>query len=103
MKRIETPLSGTVASRLIRTASRSGSATSPPAELLLVALDDVLSAHVCRVRIATRLTKRTALAEQVPALVERDLDRLEPATVLIRRGAGGLALPQVVLFSNELL
>jgi hypothetical protein len=71
--------------------------------LLLVTFDDVLSAHVGRLGIAAGLAKRTALAEEVPALIERDLERLEPPTVVVGRRPGRLALPEVVLLLDELL
>ena len=44
--------------------------------LLLVALDDLGVANLRRVGILPGLAQRAALAQEVPALVERDLDRL---------------------------
>ena len=75
----------------------------PVRSLLLVALDDLGPSRLSVVRITTRLTERASLAQQVPALVERDLDLLEALSVAIARGAVRLALPQRVLFLDELL
>lgn len=47
-----------------------------------VTLDLTFGAHLRAVGIATAGTQRTALAEQVPALVELDLDRLQPGVFL---------------------
>src|SRR5690348_4397916 len=51
--------------------------------LLLVALDGLRAAHLRCVRFLPGLAERTALPEQVPALVEAHLDLLEPV-VLVR-------------------
>ena len=51
--------------------------------LLLVPLDDLRVAHVSRIGIVARIAKRAPLPEEVPALVEADLDRFEPV-VLVR-------------------
>src|SRR5262245_10439016 len=72
-------------------ASRSSADASPssvPASLtpgiladqrlLLVTLDDLGVAHVGRFGVLARFAERSPLSEQVPALVEADLDRLEP-------------------------
>ena len=73
------------------------------ARLLQVALD-----HLGRLRL--RLVVRQARgaqgappAQEVPALVERDLHALEPGPVGIGRLAGGLALPELVLLRHQLL
>jgi hypothetical protein len=71
--------------------------------LLLVALDDLGPSRLSVVRITTRLAERPSLAQEVPALVERDLDLLEALAVAIARGSVRLALPQRVLFVDELL
>src|SRR6266508_1481155 len=47
--------------------------------LLLVALDDLRVADTRGAGVVPGLAERTALAEQIPALVEADLDRFEPA------------------------
>ena len=44
-----------------------------------------------------------ALAQQVPAAVERDLDLLQPGVVAGLELAVALALEQVLLFGNELV
>jgi len=50
-----------------------------------------------------RLAQRTPLAQEVPALVEGDLDRLEPAAVAIGGDPVGLAPPELVLLRDQLL
>ena len=45
-------------------------------------LDDLVGAHVRFVGIASGVAASAALAEQVPALVEGDLDRLQPLQLL---------------------
>src|SRR4029453_15924562 len=47
--------------------------------------------------------QRAALAQQIPALVERDLQLVEPAAVGVGGGAGRLPLPELVLLGDELL
>ena len=49
------------------------------------ALDDVRSAHVGVVGVASLLAKSASLAKQVPGLIQRDLERLVQLTVLVRR------------------
>src|SRR5439155_1159639 len=71
--------------------------------LLLVALDDLGIANVRRVRILARLAERTPLPEQVPTLIEADLDRLQPVVLLLVQPAAGAALVELVLFGDQLL
>src|ERR671932_2314137 len=71
--------------------------------LLLVALHDLGIADVRRARVEARLAERAALAEQVPALVEADLDRLEPAVLGLAQAAFRAALVELVLLGYELL
>ena len=56
-----------------------------------------------RARVAARFTQRAPLAEQVPALVERDLQLLEAPPVVVARVARPLPLPELVLLRDELL
>jgi hypothetical protein len=55
------------------------------------------------VGIEVRFAQRAPLAQKVPALVERDLDLLQPLPVGLAGVPRGLALPQLVLLSDELL
>src|SRR6266851_7545123 len=71
--------------------------------LLLVALDDLRRAHRRRLRVVARLPQRAPLAQQVPALVERDLHALEAPAVLVGRRTCCLPLAQLVLLGDELL
>jgi hypothetical protein len=71
--------------------------------LLLVALDDLRLAWAGGLRVGPCLAKRSALTQEVPALVERHLDRLEATAILVRGDASSLALPELVLFCDELL
>jgi hypothetical protein len=70
---------------------------------LLVALDDLGIAHVGRLGVVPGLPERPALAEQVPALVETDLDRLEPAVLALVQAPAGTAFIELLLLGNELL
>src|SRR5438874_7419105 len=96
-------------------AGRLGSSKSSPASRrarrlsasshrsLLVALDHVRVADTSGVRIATSLLQRPALAEQIPALVETDLDRVEPAVVALAQASLGAATVQLLLLADQLL
>jgi hypothetical protein len=43
------------------------------------------------------------LPKQIPALIERDLDRLEPAVLTLIQAAFAAAVVELVLFGHELL
>src|SRR5712691_7796537 len=58
--------------------------------LLLVALDDVGPSRVGVARIAPGITQRPPLAQEVPVLVESDLQLLQALTVGIAGVARGL-------------
>jgi len=59
---------------------------------------------VRRARVAARFTQRAPLAEQVPALVEPDADRLQPPMLFVAQPAVALSsLEELVLLSDELL
>jgi hypothetical protein len=73
------------------------------ARLLLVALDDLRIANLGRAWVPACLAERPPLAEEIPALVEPDLDRLEPAVLVIAQVALCSAVVELVLFRNELL
>ena len=49
--------------------------------LLLIILDDLRRAHFRVVRVKPDVAKSTSLAQEVPALIEFDLDLLEPLTI----------------------
>jgi hypothetical protein len=49
--------------------------------------------------IVAELTQRAALAQEIPALVQLHLDRLEPCVVAIRKGLSSMEL---VLFLDEI-
>src|SRR5438067_1141063 len=69
--------------------------------LLLVALDDVRRARRGGVRVEARLAERLALAQEVPTLVERDLQLLQALPVALAGRSLALALPQIVLLGDE--
>src|SRR5262245_33102281 len=71
----------------------------PP--LLLVSLDDLGRPDGRRVGVEPGVAQSAPLAEQVPALVERDLQLLESTPLGLTRAAGGFALPQLVLLRDE--
>ena len=53
--------------------------------------------------VETCLPERASLAQEVPALVERDLELLQLPTIGVVGRPGGLALPERVLLRDELL
>jgi hypothetical protein len=66
--------------------------------LLLVSLDDRRRTHLGLVRILAKLAPCVPLAQKIPALIELDLDLLEPHLIVIRQ----LALPvQVLLLMHK--
>src|SRR5205085_697700 len=71
--------------------------------LLLVALDNLGRPDVGRIRVQVRVAQRAALAQQVPALVERHLQLLQAMPVGRVRVPGRLALPELVLLRDEIL
>jgi len=52
-----------------------------PQSLLLIILDDLRRANFRFVRVKPDVAKGTALAQEVPALIQFDLDFLEPLTI----------------------
>src|SRR6266542_6892068 len=71
--------------------------------LLLVALDDLRRPFAGRIGVEIRVAQRTPLAQQVPVLVERDLQLLQAPPVGVGGVACGFQLPQLVLLGDELL
>lgn len=53
----------------------------PPQSLLLIILDDLRRANFRFVRIKPDVAKGTSLAQEVPALIQFDLDLHEPITI----------------------
>src|SRR6266480_4294192 len=70
---------------------------------LLVALYDLGIADPGLAHVGTGLAERTALSEQIPALIETHLDRFEPAVLGLVQPALGSALIEIVLFRDHLL
>src|SRR5262245_24871299 len=68
-----------------------------------VAFDRLLVAQLRALGILAELAPRAALAQQVPALVERHLDALQPLAVRIGRLASCLALEERVLLARQLI
>src|SRR5579864_8147590 len=86
------------------TPSRSSAAASGSSpELLLVVLDGPGAARRGGVRVHPELLERAALPQQVPALVEADLELGEPLLVGVGRVPLRLGVPQRVLLVDELL
>jgi hypothetical protein len=71
--------------------------------LLLVAFDDLRVADTRRICVVAGLAERTTLAEQIPGLVETDLDRFEPAMLVLVQATLGSSFVQFLFFGNELL
>src|SRR6266540_3079105 len=95
----------TGAPRRARTACRPPNPppTTTTRWLLLVALDHLGPPDVGRVRVAVRVAQRASLAQQVPALIERDLQLLQTLAVALAGVAARLSRPQLVLLRDELL
>jgi hypothetical protein len=53
--------------------------------------------------VVASLAEGTPLAEQIPALVEADLDRFEPALLALAQATFPSAFVQLLFFGNELL
>ena len=73
-------------------------AFADPDVLLLVALDDRRRTNLRVVRILAELTTCPPLPEQIPALIELDLNRLKPNLVVIRQR---IVAVQTLLLMNE--
>jgi hypothetical protein len=73
------------APRTAPAAVHDSAATSAMA-LLFVAFDDPRRSDLCVVRILAELSARAPLSKQVPALVQPDLNLLEPGLILIGQG-----------------
>src|SRR4029079_14039743 len=69
---------------------------------LLVALDDAFRTHGGLVRVLPRFATRPSLAQQIPALVKRNLDRPKLGNVFIRRRRARMGALQRVLIFDEL-
>jgi hypothetical protein len=70
---------------------------------LLIPLDDVGWSNIGRIRVTASFPQRTSLPEQVPGLVERDLEPLQAVSVVIGRVPRRLSFPELVLLGDELL
>jgi hypothetical protein len=81
---------------------RSGRLSSIDDEesLLLIIFDDFRRANFRFVRIKPEVAKGTSLAQEVPALVQLDLDFLEPTTIGLRESP--LQVQSVFLFDKVL-
>src|ERR1700737_2900647 len=66
--------------------------------LLLVSLDDGGRAHLGLIRILAELAPRVSLPQQIPTLIEFDLDGFQPYLIVI----GQVALPvEMLLLVNK--
>jgi hypothetical protein len=69
---------------------------------LLVALDGLLIAHLCRVGVGSELSESPALVEKIPALVEFDLDILKSGLLLFMEPSASVSLPQRMFLVDKL-
>ena len=69
-------------SRAVRTNSRPLGAEE---SLLLIILDDLWRANLRIVRVKPDVTKSASLAQEIPALIQFDLDLREPLTIDLRK------------------
>src|SRR4029453_18961024 len=92
---------------ILTRATPRGRYARPTVELLQVPLDGLGLARLRVVGIAAGVPQGAALAQQVPAAVQLDLDRAQALPVIVERGGVGavglLARTQLVLLGNELL
>src|SRR5712691_4028484 len=70
--------------------------------LLLVALDHLGPSDIGPFRFAIGVAQCASLPQQVPALVERDLQLLQPLAVAFAGIAGRLSRPELVFLGDEL-
>src|SRR4051794_6302666 len=73
------------------------------AALLLVVLDRLGAPRLGLVGVKADLTPRPALAQEIPAAVERHADLVQPHPVARLEVAAALLLVQVVLLGDELV
>src|SRR6187402_683612 len=83
--------------RACQSSLTEAAAGGGPSRLLLVVLDDVGVAHAGIVGVGTELALRPALPEEVPALVEHDLDVLQACGVPV----GPLLTDRVLLVGER--
>src|SRR2546421_1483790 len=69
---------------------------------LLIALHDTFGSHDDIVGVAARGPAGPSLAQQVPALVERDLDVAQPLDLGVGQPVAGMRALQAVLFVGQL-
>jgi hypothetical protein len=74
-----------------------------PEELTGIALDSLLVSNPSPFGVKSRCPPSLSLAEQIPALIQHDLDPLEPVAVGLIRVAMGLPLEEFVLLSRKLI
>ena len=89
--------------RMLRPPLVESQPRAPYIDSLLVAFDDVCISRDCRVGILTRIAASPALAQEVPALVERDADLFEPPSVVVACSPIRLPVPELVLLGDEVL
>jgi hypothetical protein len=78
--------------------SRNAATAAAIHQLLLVPFDDGGRAHLGLIRILAELAPRVSLPQQIPHLIELDLDGFQPYLILI----GQFALPvEMLLLVNE--
>src|SRR5205823_7352747 len=68
-----------------------------------VALDHVRVADARRAGITSRLAQRTALAKEIPALIEADLDRFQPVVLVLAQASARAAFVELLLLRHESL
>ena len=66
---------------LLLTPTRIYENVEYPNHLLLIILDDLRRANLCVVRVEPDIAKGASLAQEVPALIQFDLDFREPLTI----------------------
>lgn len=66
-------------------------------------LDDIRVADASGFLIEPGLVERSTLPQQIPALVQADLEIAEPPAIFLADGPLRLSLPELVFLGDELL
>ena len=93
---------GRAAHRLVPAVGRRReSRLRRPTPLLLVALDDLGRPELGALGALAGLSARAPLPQEIPALVERHAQRLQPLPVGVRRFPCRFSLPELVLLGDH--
>ena len=103
LERLVGPLTHTSLTDGVRATIEHYRGRGGTSRLLLVVLDDRRRSRLRVVRVAPCLPKGASLAQQVPALVQGELQLVQSLPVAVARRSGRFPLPQLVLLGDEAL